>query len=83
MSVYGSKVEGCYFTDVFETAFKYRIEQDSYVDSHNLFAAEAFTEDGTLPGLSPPANRKRTGWGTTVGVDALLLGCSGKHTPVG
>ena len=45
--VYGINVKGCYFSDIFETSYQYPI-REPYMDSQ-LFAAEAFTEDGTMP----------------------------------
>ena len=47
--VFGTNVEGVYYSDLWEKAFDYPMEVHSYFDRHRLRAAEAFTEDGTLP----------------------------------
>ena len=45
--VYGINVKGAYVSDSFETAYKYPM-REAYYDTE-LYAAEAFTEDGTMP----------------------------------
>ena len=45
--VYGINVKGAYASDSFKTAYKYPMREAHY--DTELYAAEAFTEDGTMP----------------------------------